>query len=86
MIGQIRQILKEGEGITVEFKTSRSELNKNTFISVCAFLNRKGGHSLLGVTDSGMVRKLFICTFPKVHKFILQPGRYLTVTATVILI
>jgi ATP-dependent DNA helicase RecG len=55
MIEQIRQILKEGEGITIEFKTSRSELNKNVFESICAFLNRKGGHLLLGVTDDGMV-------------------------------
>ena len=55
MIEQVQQILKEGEGITVEFKTSRYELNKNTFESICAFLNRKGGHLLLGVTDSGTV-------------------------------
>lgn len=55
MIEQIRQILNQGEGITIEFKTSRSELNKNTFESICAFLNRKGGHLLLGVTDEGMV-------------------------------
>ena len=46
---------KEGEGITIEFKTSRNELNKNTFESICAFLNRKGGHLLLGVTDDGTV-------------------------------
>jgi ATP-dependent DNA helicase RecG len=55
MIEQVRQILKEGEGTTVEFKTSRNELNKNTFESICAFLNRKGGHLLLGVTDNGTV-------------------------------
>lgn len=55
MIEQVRQILKEDEGITVEFKTSRNELNKNAFDSICAFLNRKGGHLLLGVTDNGTV-------------------------------
>lgn len=55
MIEQVRQILKQGEGITVEFKTSKNELNKNTFESICAFLNRKGGHLLLGVTGDGKV-------------------------------
>ena len=55
MIEQVRQILKEGEGITVEFKTSRNELNKNAFESICAFLNRKGGHLLLGVADNGTI-------------------------------
>lgn len=55
MIEPVQQILKEGEGITVEFKTSRYELNKNTFESICAFLNRKGGHLLLGVNDNGTV-------------------------------
>ena len=55
MIDQIHQILKEGEGITVEFKASRTKLNKNTFESICAFLNCKGGHLLLGVNDNGVV-------------------------------
>ena len=55
MIEQINKILAEGESITVEFKTSRFELNKNAFESICAFLNRNGGHMLLGVADNGNV-------------------------------
>lgn len=51
----IEQLLQRGEGIDIEFKESFHELNKNAFETVCAFLNRKGGHLLLGVTDSGKV-------------------------------
>ncbi|MCK5137849.1 MAG: ATP-binding protein [Bacteroidales bacterium] len=47
--------LQKGEGIEIEFKTSRFELNKDVFESVCAFLNRKGGHLLLGVNNDGIV-------------------------------
>jgi len=53
MIKQINKILAEGESITVEFKTSHFELNKNALESICAFLNRNGGHMLLGVADNG---------------------------------
>lgn len=52
---KLTEILKQGEGIEIEFKTSAFELNKNTFESICAFLNRKGGHLLLGINNNGMV-------------------------------
>lgn len=39
----------------VEFKESFSNLNRDTFESICAFLNRKGGHLVLGVTNDGKV-------------------------------
>lgn len=55
MIEQVRKILAEGESITSEFKTSKTELSKNVFESICAFLNRNGGNLLLGVTDKGAV-------------------------------
>ena len=38
----IIELLEQGEGITVEFKQSKRELNKDTFESVCAMLNRLG--------------------------------------------
>ena len=50
---KLDEILQKGEGIDIEFKTSRFELNKNTFESICAFLNRKGGHLILGVKNDG---------------------------------
>ena len=52
---KLKEILQKGEGIEVEFKTSKFELNKNAFESICAFLNRKGGHLLLGVKNDGTV-------------------------------
>ncbi len=55
MFEHIRKILQAGESINNEFKTSKTELNKNTFESICAFLNRKGGNLLLGVKDDGTV-------------------------------
>ena len=51
----IQNILKKGEGLTVEFKKATSELPKNLFETVCAFLNRNGGTILLGVSDEGKV-------------------------------
>jgi ATP-dependent DNA helicase RecG len=52
---RLKEILQKGEGIEVEFKTSQFELSKNAFETICAFLNRKGGHLFLGVTDDGSV-------------------------------
>lgn len=48
-------LIKNGEGIETEFKSSYFELNKNVYESICAFLNTKGGHLLLGVQDNGVV-------------------------------
>ena len=52
---KIEVFLQQGEGLEVEFKKSLFKLNKNTFETICAFLNRKGGHLLLGVNDDGSV-------------------------------
>jgi len=51
----IKRILSAGESITVEFKESKTELNKDVYESVCGMLNRLGGHLLLGVKDNGDV-------------------------------
>ena len=53
---RLKEIIQQGEGIDVEFKTSRSQLSDNAFESVCAFLNRQGGHLILGVNDNGTVQ------------------------------
>jgi ATP-dependent DNA helicase RecG len=52
---RIRQLLAQGEGLQVEFKTCRSALNRDVYETICAFLNRCGGDLLLGVTDNGEV-------------------------------
>ena len=52
---KLKEIIEQGEGIDVEFKTSQFELSNNAFESICAFLNRQGGHLLLGVNNDGTV-------------------------------
>lgn len=52
---QLLELIKNGEGVTVEFKEAKTELPKNLFDTVCAFLNRNGGHIFLGVSDAGIV-------------------------------
>lgn len=54
-IADIQKILASGESITVEFKESKTELNKDVYESVCGMLNRLGGHLLLGVKNNGEV-------------------------------
>ena len=48
---ELRKIIRQGEGLTIEFKRAKSALPENLFESVVAFLNRNGGHVILGVTD-----------------------------------
>ena len=50
-------LIKEGEGLRVEFKTCRKALNRDVYETVCAFLNRYGGEILLGVDDNGGVSR-----------------------------
>lgn len=48
---RVKQILKQGEGLTVEFKAARRALNRDLYETVCAFLNREGGDITLGLAD-----------------------------------
>ena len=52
---KIKAILKQGEGLRIEFKECKSVLNKDIYETVCAFLNRSGGELLLGVNDNGKI-------------------------------
>ena len=52
---KIKSIIAQGEGLHVEFKKSRDSLSRSVFETICAFLNRKGGHILLGVNDHGTI-------------------------------
>lgn len=52
---KLKEILQKGESIDTEFKASHFELNKDAFETICAFLNRRGGHLLLGVMNDGKV-------------------------------
>ncbi|MDP4277784.1 MAG: putative DNA binding domain-containing protein [Bacteroidota bacterium] len=51
----LKVIIAQGEGVEVEFKKATSTLPMSLFETICAFLNRKGGHLFLGVDDDGTV-------------------------------
>ncbi len=51
---KLRDLLKEGESETVEFKPSLSQMDKITE-SISAFSNTKGGTVVIGVSDKGEV-------------------------------
>jgi ATP-dependent DNA helicase RecG len=53
---QLIELIRKGEGIDLEFKACRNQLNRDVYQTVCAFLNRHGGTILLGVSDSGIVQ------------------------------
>lgn len=42
-IGKIKNIINQGEGLTIEFKKAKDKLPQNLFETVCAFLNRNVG-------------------------------------------
>ena len=46
------QLIQQGESREVEFKRCRSALNRDVYESICALLNRQGGHLFLGVADN----------------------------------
>jgi len=52
---ELLEIIEDGEGVTTEFKESKTGLHKNLFETVCAFLNRNGGHIFLGISDNGKI-------------------------------
>ncbi len=52
---QLKSIIRDGEGLTVEFKECRDQINRDVYETVCAFLNRSGGHIVLGVDDNGNI-------------------------------
>jgi len=41
----LRKLLKEGEGLTVEFKECVNDLNNSVWETVCSFSNRYGGYA-----------------------------------------
>ena len=51
IVETINNLIIQGEGLHIEFKQSHDSLSRSAFETICAFLNRKGGHILLGVKD-----------------------------------
>jgi len=65
---EIKKLIKKGEDMAVEFKESRKSANKDIYETVCAFLNRNGGHILLGVSDSGKIKGVDLDFVDKIKK------------------
>lgn len=65
---ELNKIIKEGEGIATELKTATDELPKSLFETICAFLNRFGGHIFLGVKDDGEISGVDRDAIPKMKK------------------
>jgi ATP-dependent DNA helicase RecG len=55
MIDRLKQIINDGEGLTIEFKTCKNELSDSVFETVSSFSNRYGGYMLLGVQNDGKI-------------------------------
>jgi len=53
---KITSLISQGEGINIEFKEFKAKLNRDIYESVCALLNRYGGHLFLGVRDDGSMQ------------------------------
>lgn len=54
-IDNLKKIISDGEGLTVEFKRCVNELTNTVFETVSSFSNRYGGYLFLGVEDDGTV-------------------------------
>jgi ATP-dependent DNA helicase RecG len=65
---QLKSVIRDGEGLTVEFKECRDQLNKDVYETVCAFLNRSGGHIVLGVDDNGNIAGIDKDALPQIKK------------------
>lgn len=52
---ELNKLLKQGEGISIEFKRCGNLPEQDTFETICSFANRQGGNIFLGVLDNGTV-------------------------------
>jgi len=64
----VEKLIKAGECINIEFKESKTGVNGDLYQTICAFLNRIGGHILLGVDDIGKIVGVKKELIPKIKK------------------
>jgi len=55
MTAKLLQLIRDGEGLTVEFKRCSNKIINTAYETVCSFSNRYGGYILLGVEDNGKI-------------------------------
>ena len=83
----LMNLIRQGEGLTVEFKKSTTDITKDVYDTVCSFSNRDGGHIFFGVKDNGTIlgvdkdcveqmKKNFVTTINNESK--MYPPLYLT--------
>lgn len=51
----LMNLIRQGEGLTVEFKKSTTDIKQDVYDTVCSFPNRDGGHIFFGVKDNGTI-------------------------------
>lgn len=52
---KLKELLANPEGTQIEYKESRDSLARSIYSSICAFLNRRGGHVVLGADNNGNI-------------------------------
>jgi ATP-dependent DNA helicase RecG len=52
---KLLRLIRDGEGLTVEFKRCTDKISNTVYETVCSFSNRYGGYILLGVEDDGKI-------------------------------
>ena len=62
------EILNKKEKETTEFKKAEYNLPDNLFETICAMLNRSGGHIFLGIADDGTILGVDKNTVSKMKK------------------
>ncbi|MCL2816464.1 MAG: putative DNA binding domain-containing protein, partial [Oscillospiraceae bacterium] len=50
---RIKELLADGEGMTIEYKECVNGLSSSVWETVCSFSNRYGGRLILGAKDDG---------------------------------
>ena len=51
----LKYIISHSEGTEIEYKKSQTGLARSVYETICAFLNRRGGHVVLGADDDGTI-------------------------------
>jgi ATP-dependent DNA helicase RecG len=65
---ELRDLIQQGEGVSIEFKKSTSEITKDVYDTVCSFSNRDGGRIFLGVQDDGSISGVDPEAIPRMKK------------------
>jgi ATP-dependent DNA helicase RecG len=68
MLAKLQQLIRDGEGLTVELKRCANELPKSVYETVCSFSNRYGGYIILGVEDNGKISGVAPEAVPQIKK------------------